>query len=129
MKRFVFIAFFLLYAGWAHAAERSIVIDLAAQTFVLYEGEHLVRSGTVSTGREGYDTPKGSFKVLSKERHRYSSKYKTPMLFSIRFHKGYFLHLGKPTGKPASAGCIRLSPEDSLFAFKFAKVGDTVIVR
>ena len=127
--KIVLLFCFLLLAGGASAAERSIVIDLAAQTFTLYEGKQLVRSGVVSTGRDGYNTPKGSFKVLTKERHRYSSIYKTPMLFSIRFHKGYFLHLGKPTGNPASAGCIRLSPEDALFAFRFTKLGDTVIVQ
>ncbi|OGG61110.1 hypothetical protein A3C87_03090 [Candidatus Kaiserbacteria bacterium RIFCSPHIGHO2_02_FULL_49_34] len=128
--KIVLLFCFLLLAGGVSAAERSIVIDLAAQTFTLYEGKQRVHSGIVSTGREGHDTPKGVFRILKKKRHHISSEYGTPMLFSLFFtSRGHALHLGRPTGNPASAGCIRLSPEDALFAFRFAELSDTVIVQ
>ena len=127
--KIVLLMFFLFCAGGVHAAERSLVIDLATQTVVFIEDGHVIRAGIVSTGRKEYETPKGTFRVIEKVRHRYSRQHKTPMLFSIRFHKGYFLHLGTPTGEVASAGCVRLRPEDALYAFKFVNVGDKIVIQ
>jgi lipoprotein-anchoring transpeptidase ErfK/SrfK len=130
MKRFVFIAFLLLFAGGAHAAERSIVIDLAAQTFVLYEGEQIIRSGPVSTGKEGHETPKGTFRVHSKNEHWMNRKGK-PMLYAVWFirERGIALHLGHATGVPESTACVRLDEMDAVIVFDSLRRGDAVVVR
>ncbi|HEY5792064.1 MAG TPA: L,D-transpeptidase family protein [Chthoniobacterales bacterium] len=51
----------------------SIVIDLSEQTSSFYKGGKLVGVSPISTGRSGYDTPAGSFKILKKENREYRS--------------------------------------------------------
>ena len=51
----------------------SIVIDISEQTASFYKGGKLVGVTPVSTGRAGYDTPTGSFKILQKNSPEYRS--------------------------------------------------------
>jgi hypothetical protein len=46
---------------------RSLTISLADQAFEYKEDESVVRSGPISSGRPGYPTPTGRFKVLGKD--------------------------------------------------------------
>ena len=68
----------------------------------------------VSTARAGYRTPQGSFSIKSMKRMHYSSKYdNSPMPNSIFFSGGYAIHGSyaiSTLGRPASHGCVRLSP-------------------
>lgn len=77
----------------------------------------------VSTGRLKHDTPNGSFRAFRLERDHYSKEWDdAPMPHSIFFTKrGHAIHGSfdtKRIGAPASAGCVRLSPENAerLFA-------------
>jgi hypothetical protein len=68
----------------------------------------------VSTARDGYVTPPGEYEPTGMERMHYSQKYdNAPMPYSIFFYGGYAIHgsyaIGS-LGRPASHGCIRLSP-------------------
>jgi lipoprotein-anchoring transpeptidase ErfK/SrfK len=116
-------------------SHRRLVIDRRGQRFVYSEGGQAVRSGPVSTGRRGYGTPPGSFRVLSKQRHKVSSRYDGPngrpasMPYSIQFHRHYFIHQGKLPGYAASHGCVRLRGGDAQFLFGRLRLGDPVIVR
>ena len=55
----------------------------------------------------------------------YSSKYdNAPMPNSIFFHGGYAIHATydiKRLGRPASHGCIRLSPQNARWLFQLVK--------
>jgi lipoprotein-anchoring transpeptidase ErfK/SrfK len=68
----------------------------------------------VSTARDGYVTPPGEFEPTGMERMHYSQKYdNAPMPYSIFFYGGYAIHGSYATGslgRPASHGCVRLSP-------------------
>jgi len=68
----------------------------------------------VSTARDGYVTPPGEYEPTGMERMHYSQKYdNAPMPYSIFFYGGYAIHGSYATGslgRPASHGCIRLSP-------------------
>jgi len=55
------------------AGAPSIVIDISEQTASFYKGGKLVGVSPVSTGRAGYDTPVGQFKILRKENKDYRS--------------------------------------------------------
>src|ERR1700756_1382106 len=44
----------------------SIKIDLESQRAYFYKGKQMVGVSIVSTGREGYDTPPGDFRVIQK---------------------------------------------------------------
>jgi L,D-transpeptidase-like protein len=52
-----------------------IVIDLDAQRAYFYRGDKLVGVSIVSTGREGYNTPSGEFRVTEKDPTHVSSIY------------------------------------------------------
>lgn len=51
----------------------SIVIDLSEQTASFFRGGKLVGIAPVSTGRAGYETPMGNFKILQRNNKDYAS--------------------------------------------------------
>ncbi len=95
------------------AAAVRIQIDLATQRM------HVTSSSggyswPVSTARPGYRTPRGTFSAKALQPMHYSRKYdNSPMPHSIFFSGGYAIHGTYATGalgRPASHGCVRLSP-------------------
>jgi hypothetical protein len=52
-----------------------IVIDLEQQRAYFYRGDTIVGESIVSTGREGYDTPPGDFRITQKDPVHVSSIY------------------------------------------------------
>ncbi len=136
----------------------SIVVRKRAQEADLYKGRVLVAVAHISTGREGYETPVGNFRVLRKDRdHRsglygdyvdaddrivkanvdvrkggrppYSHFLGAPMPFYVEFVPGYGLHAGHLPGYPASHGCVRLSYWKARQFFNEARIGTPVVVR
>jgi len=136
----------------------SIVVRKGTQQAELYKGGKLVAVAPISTGREGYDTPEGRFKVIRKDRDHRSSLYGdyvdsdgrivkanvdrrkggrppgthylgAPMPFYLEFKPSYGLHAGHLPGRPASHGCVRLSYWKARQFFNEASVGTPVIVR
>jgi hypothetical protein len=55
--------------------ESRIVIDLDQQRAYFYKAAQIVGVSAVSTGREGYDTPSGEFRIMEKDREHVSSLY------------------------------------------------------
>jgi lipoprotein-anchoring transpeptidase ErfK/SrfK len=52
-----------------------IIIDLEQQRAYFYKGGKVVGVSVVSTGREGYDTPSGEFRITQKDLTHVSSIY------------------------------------------------------
>jgi len=102
----------LVFANEAQATV-SIHIDLSTQTMHVSSSDGSY-DWPVSTARSGYVTPRGSYRPTSLQLMHYSRKYDmTPMPHSIFFAGGYAIHGSYATGslgRPASHGCIRLSP-------------------
>lgn len=79
----------------------------------------------VSTARPGKTTPIGSWqpKWLSKN-HKSSLYNNAPMPYSIFFNGHYAIHgttqIDK-IGSPASAGCVRLHPDNAAILFNLTK--------
>jgi hypothetical protein len=72
----------------------------------------------VSTGRSGYSTPSGTYAATSMHEVWFSKEWdNAPMPNSIFFTKdGHAIHGSfevKRLGKPASHGCVRLSPKNA----------------
>ncbi|MGB8356230.1 MAG: L,D-transpeptidase family protein [Chthoniobacteraceae bacterium] len=115
----------------------SIVINLGEQRAYFYKGKNLVGVSLISTGREGFDTPIGSFHIIQKDKDHVSSRFgdyddkdgnilkkeidrdKDPMPkgavydgarmpFFMRIVDGTGMHEGYLPGYPASHGCIRM---------------------
>jgi hypothetical protein len=89
----------------------------------------------VSTGRAGYSTPSGSFHPIRLERDWYSRKYdNAPMPYSVFFYRGYAVHgtmEARSLGRPASHGCVRLSPANASILFSLVRrhgIGHTKVV-
>lgn len=108
----------------------SILISLPLQRAYVYRNGVLIGVSTVSTGREGYETPAGVFTILQKRREHYSNLYdNAPMPFMQRLTwGGIALHAGNLPGHPASHGCIRLPHEFARRLFQITDLGITVIV-
>jgi hypothetical protein len=119
------LALFALFALSATAnATVHIHIDLSGQRM------HVTSSSgsynwAVSTARSGYSTPRGSYAPTSLQRVHYSRLYhNSPMPHSIFFRGGYAIHGTYETGalgRPASHGCVRLSPGNAAALFSMVK--------
>jgi lipoprotein-anchoring transpeptidase ErfK/SrfK len=116
------------------AEKRQLDIRLAQQRFNYFEDDVLIWSGPVSSGRKEHPTPKGSYHVQSKMRHKRSGSYTnyfdqpTPMPYALQFRGPYWVHEGYVTGKPESHGCVRLRHADAKFVFARIKAGDRIVV-
>lgn len=106
------VAAFFAMASAAYATAR-IHINLSTQTMHVQSSSGSY-SWPVSTARAGYSTPRGSFAPTGLQRMHYSKLYhNSPMPYSIFFRGGYAIHGTYATGmlgRPASHGCVRLSP-------------------
>ncbi len=93
------------------------LIDISEQTMKVYKGGKEYYTCNVSTGKQGYHTPRGSFKPTHIEEMHYSKKYRnSPMPYSVFFKKGYAIHGTKSVGMlgvKVSHGCIRLNTKDA----------------
>lgn len=107
----------LLVATPVVASDVAIVIDLSDQHMRVSVGGAPKYSFDVSTGRKGYNTPKGRYGVQRMYKEYYSKKYDwSPMPYSIFFRGGYAIHGTYDTkrlGRVASHGCVRLAPENA----------------
>jgi lipoprotein-anchoring transpeptidase ErfK/SrfK len=133
----------------------SIKIDLAEQRAYFYRGDQLVGVSVASTGREGYGTPPGEFRITQKDIDHASNLYGdyvdpggqvvmrninikqdaqppgttfhgAPMPYFLRIHGGIGMHAGYLPGYPASHGCIRLPERMAVRFFQNAPVGTPV---
>lgn len=112
----------------ASDGEVEIVVSLPLQRLYVYRGGALIGVSTVSSGRDGYVTPLGSFNILQKNRVHRSNLYSdAPMPFMQRLTwGGVALHAGHIPGTPASHGCVRLPLEFARQLFTATRVGTTV---
>jgi hypothetical protein len=82
-------------------------------------------SWPISTARSGYRTPRGVFHARGLQLMHYSKKYHmSPMPHSIFFAGGYAIHGTYETrslGRPASHGCVRLSPAHAAVLYQMVR--------
>lgn len=105
----------MVVSAWTSAyADIVVQIDKSSQRMAVSVDGAPRYNWPVSTGRNGYGTPSGSFRPQSMVRMHFSRKYyNSPMPHSIFFYYGFAIHgtndLGR-LGGPASHGCVRLHP-------------------
>ena len=80
----------------------------------------------VSTGQAGYSTPSGTYTATSMNEIWYSKEWdNAPMPHSVFFRKdGYAIHGSyevKNLGRPASHGCVRISPANATTLYALVK--------
>lgn len=125
------------WEGDEYKGAPSVVIRLGEQRAYFYKGKQLVGVSQISTGREGFGTPTGSFHIIQKDKDHVSSRFgdyidangniiqkeidrdKDPMPkgaiydgarmpYFMRIVDGTGMHEGYLPGYPASHGCIRM---------------------
>jgi lipoprotein-anchoring transpeptidase ErfK/SrfK len=100
----------------------TINIDLTRQRLVVAEHGKTVGTWPISSGREGFRSPTGTFRPMWMSKKWYSRKYdNAPMPHAIFFSGGVALHATQATGmlgRPASHGCIRQSPANAATLYK-----------
>jgi len=128
------------WKGEGVSGPASIVIDLGSQEARFYKGGELVGMSPISSGREGYRTPTGSFSIIQKNADHLSNLYGdyvdsggnvvvknigiredrrppgtsfrgAPMPYFMRITGGVGMHAGYLPGVPDSHGCIRMPME------------------
>ena len=135
----------------------SITISLREQRAYFYKSGVLVGVSQLSTGREGLNTPTGTFKIIQKDKDHFSTLFGdyvdssgkvvvanidvkkdpkppgthfqgTPMPYFMRIVSGTGLHAGYLPGYPASHGCIRMPEFMAENFFRSVSVGTPVTI-
>ena len=114
MRSRLFLAAIPLFWGVSAAhATVHVAIDLTHQRMHV-NGDEGSYDWPISSARSGFSTPGGSYAPTHLELMHYSKKYHmSPMPHAIFFRGGYAIHGTYSTGslgRPASHGCVRLSP-------------------
>jgi lipoprotein-anchoring transpeptidase ErfK/SrfK len=125
----------LMAPGAASAANVVARVSIAQQQMTVMQDGVALHTWPVSTARRGKVTPLGSWKAKWLSRHHKSSLYNNaPMPYSIFYNGNYAVHgttQVSKLGQPASAGCIRLHPDNAAILFDMAKregLGNVLIV-
>ena len=118
--------------------EKYILISLGNQFLGCYEYGQLKMSFPIASGKRGYDTPTGNFKILARHKNHRSSLYKIdgtntlyPMHWAIKFkiysNGSLWIHGRDMPGRPASHGCIGLYDEEMQKKY-YGKLQEPVLV-
>lgn len=134
-----------------------IVVNLTEQRAYFFKAQHLVGESNISTGRKGFETPPGKYRVIQKDENHVSNLYGNyqaedgtvlqsnvevgkdpkpegaifvgaPMPYFLRFTRGYGMHAGFVPRYRASHGCIRMPREMAKHFFDAAAMETPVIV-
>lgn len=107
-----------------------VLVSLATQRAIAYRNGIPIGVSTVSSGKEGYQTPTGVFTILQKHVTHKSNLYgDAPMPYMQRLTwDGIALHAGSIPGFPASHGCVRLPLGFAKLLYGVTKLGLTVVI-
>ena len=108
----------------------TIVVSLQEQRAFVYRGSTMIAATTISSGKDGKDTPVGTYPILQKNAVHKSSLYDdASMPFMQRLTwDGIAIHAGRNPGFPASHGCIRVPLGFAKQLFGVTTLGTTVTV-
>ncbi|WP_043614074.1 L,D-transpeptidase family protein [Ensifer sp. ZNC0028] len=109
----------------------QIIVSKDQQSLVVYDGDAVIATSPVSTGKAGHTTPSGIFSILEKRRHHKSNIYSNaPMPFMQRLTwSGIALHGSNHVPDyPASHGCVRLPSQFAASLYKMTERGVHVLI-
>ena len=115
------------------ARAATVSVDLTAQRLQVESASGQRFVWPISSAREGYVTPTGTFSPERFAQVYHSKKYdNAPMPNAIFFYYGYAIHGTNQVnhlGSPASHGCVRLAPANAAKLFAMMKAeGGTITV-
>ncbi|MFM9934996.1 MAG: L,D-transpeptidase family protein, partial [Novosphingobium sp.] len=106
------------------------VVSLRNQNIAVFDNNGLYTRSPISSGRSGFETPRGIFSIIQKNAEHFSNLYDdAPMPFMQRITwSGVALHAGNLPGYPASHGCIRMPHSFAQKLFDVTPMATRVIV-
>jgi len=138
------------------AQQTAVIINLTEQTAYLLEDGRVAFISPIASGKEGRETPTGSFRVISKDLNHQSGNYglvsdshgrivnpnatpgshvppgchytPAPMPYFMEFRKYVGMHAGYLPGYPASHGCVRMPRDLAAQFFTQVRIGTPVKV-
>lgn len=114
-----------------NGASLQIFVSKAEQTLTVYDGDQIIATSKVSTGKAGHSTPSGVFSILEKRKYHESNLYSNaPMPWMQRITwSGVALHESNSVPNyPASHGCVRLPRAFAKQLFSMTERGAHVII-
>lgn len=122
------------------SGERWVDINLATQYLVAYEGNTSVLETYVSTGREGFETPTGTFFVNSKLESQTMAgviggeTYNVPdvpwvMYFTDQGHALHGTYWHSNFGTQMSHGCVNLPMDVAQWMYGWSSIGMRVVIH
>ena len=126
--------------GVGNGGERWIEIDLTGQYLTAWEGDVAINGTYVSTGREGFDTPAGSYTILSKtgtqtmEGVLGGEYYNVPdvpntQYFTDRGHALHGAYWHNNFGSVMSHGCVNLPIGFDAWLYDWTSIGTRVEIH
>jgi hypothetical protein len=128
--------------AWASEIwSRRIDVDLSAQWLTAYEGDMPVFHAPVATGKDGFNTPTGSYAIYSKYPIETmvgsggGETWNVPdipwvqyVVGGVALH-GTYWHDQWGTGFRLSHGCINLNIDDAQWLYEWADIGTAVDIH
>lgn len=127
------------------AGERWVLVDIASQTTTAMVGDAPLYTALVTTGKDGWMTPLGTFYILSRVDNETMTSASigaeeeyvlTDVLYTQYFtNRGHALHLNYWRDDwyfgriPSSHGCVGMRYADAEFFWRFAGIGTRVEIR
>ena len=138
------------------AQQTAVIINLSEQTAYLLRDGRVAFVSPIASGKEGWGTPIGSFRVISKDLNHQSGNFglitdsygrivnpnatpgsyiprgchymPAPMPYFMEFRKYVGMHAGYLPGYPASHGCVRMPRDLAAEFFARVRIGTPVKV-
>src|ERR1700736_3340620 len=138
------------------AHQTAVIVNLTEQTVYLLEDGRLAFISPIASGKEGWETPTGSVRVISKDLYHQSGNFglvsdshgrvvnpnatpgtyvppgchymPPPMPYFMELRKYVGMHAGYLPGYPASHGCVRMPRDLAAKFFARVQVGTPVKV-
>jgi hypothetical protein len=125
--------------GPVPGAAKSIVVSISQQRMWAYEGDQVVLSSLVSTGKPGFDTPTGLFSIIVKKEIEDmegligGEYYNVPdvpdvMYFTGVGHAFHGTYWHSNFGQVMSHGCVNLPLDVSAFLYDWTPMGTPVLI-
>jgi hypothetical protein len=121
-------------------AGKNIEIDLTQQKLTAKESGKEIITTKICSGRPGYETPNGKYKVLEKEKMHISNRYpikdkeanirggaKMPYMLRVT-NTGVAIHAGEMVAYPDSHGCIRIPYGKAMQLYKWTDIGTKISI-
>jgi lipoprotein-anchoring transpeptidase ErfK/SrfK len=156
MTKLAMALFVIGLAAKVGAQQTAVVINLTEQAAYLLEDGRVAFVSPIASGKEGWGTPIGSFRIISKDLNHQSGNFglvtdsygriinpnavpgsyvprgcryiPAPMPYFMEFSKYVGMHAGFLPGYPASHGCVRMPRDLAAEFFARVRVGTPVRV-